>query len=95
MRADTQIRSNQLRVPRERDVTGIPLAHSGAHVRHGIVELVLQRERQVVLARVDDEPVAVAQPVEIEHLLQHTQERYERIPQPVRDHERKPRFGQL
>jgi hypothetical protein len=76
VRPDAQVRPNQLRIPGETDVSRVGLADTGAHVGDRVVELVLEQEGDVILERVDGEAVAIAQPVEFEHLLGDRGERH-------------------
>ncbi|BBY17769.1 hypothetical protein MLIT_33610 [Mycolicibacterium litorale] len=90
MRADAEILAHQLRIPRECDVPRICLAQTGSHVRDRIVEVVLEQERDVVLDRIRGEPVSVAEPVQLEHLLDDARERDELVEAAVGDDERQP-----
>jgi hypothetical protein len=60
-------------------------------VRNRIVELVLQHPRDVVLERIDGEPIAVAEPVQLEHVLQNRRDRHELVEDAVGNDERTPR----
>lgn len=69
VRPDAQVVAHQLRMPGERDVARISLSQAGFHMGDRVFELVLQHPGEVILERIHREAMAVAQPVEFEHLL--------------------------
>ena len=69
---------------------GSPLTKSGAHVGDRIVELVLERPLDVVLEGIDGKPIAIAQPVQFEHLRQERRDPHQLVEHTVGDDEKLP-----